>query len=476
MTDLLHGRPEIEAVFVDTQDSGTVFDCFFSGWTRRSNAPHEKGGEACKTLLKEVRKIMSGSVPREEGACSGKKKPSVEEEDAQLRQQLRQITHKLLVMSGKGGVGKSSVAAGLAAALSHKGCRVGLLDVDLHGPSIPKILGVQGSFEVDDQKRLVPRALSQNLFVVSIQLLLDEPDAAVIWRGPVKHGVIKQFIGQVHWGRLDYLIIDCPPGTGDEPLSVAQTIPDVHAVIVTTPQEIALQDVRKSINFCRKAHMPILGLVENMSALHCPHCGEEIHVFGFGGGRRTAERMQVPFLASLPFDLDVVTSSDAGAMLNLSHLNKSPFAKALLHLAENVIERCSVPGETAGKEPEKMTESKTPVMKNDVLRIAVPTADGTLCQHFGHCERFVLVDVTGSEIQNRTEVTPPPHEPGLLPRWLADQGVRLVIAGGMGQRAITLFQERGIEVVTGAPAEDPYTLVRHYLKGTLVCGANVCDH
>ncbi|MEJ5348188.1 MAG: iron-sulfur cluster carrier protein MrpORP [Desulfosoma sp.] len=419
---------------------------------------------------------MSGSVSREEVACSGKKKHCVEEEVARLRHQFRHITHKLLVMSGKGGVGKSSVAAGLAAALSHKGYRVGLLDVDLHGPSIPKILGLQGSFELDDQKRLMPRALSENLSVVSMQFLLDDPDAAVIWRGPVKHGVIKQFIGQVHWGRLDYLIIDCPPGTGDEPLSVAQTIPDVHAVIVTTPQEIALQDVRKSINFCRKAHVPILGLVENMSALHCPHCGQQVHVFGFGGGRRTAERMQVPFLASLPFDLDVVTSSDAGAMLNLFNQGQSPFAEALLNLAQNVIERCSVPEETPSREAEKITNSKTPGMKNDLFRIAIPMAHGTLCQHFGHCESFVFIDVLGSEVQNRVEVTPPPHEPGLLPRWLADQGVRLVIAGGMGQRAISLFQERGIEVLTGAPAKDPYALVRDYLKGTLVCGPNVCDH
>ncbi|MEJ5363983.1 MAG: iron-sulfur cluster carrier protein MrpORP [Desulfosoma sp.] len=419
---------------------------------------------------------MTQACHHGDSECSAKTAHAERDEDRLVHEQLRRIGHKLLVMSGKGGVGKSSVAAGLAVALARRGFMVGLLDVDLHGPSIPKILGVQGTFHVDDQKRLVPHALTENLHVVSIQLLLDDPDAAVIWRGPVKHGVIKQFIGQVHWGSLDYLIVDCPPGTGDEPLSIAQTIPDVHAVIVTTPQEIALQDVRKSINFCRQAHVPILGLVENMSALVCPHCGKEVPLFGSGGGRKTAERMQVHFLGSLPFDLSVVNAGDAGTTLQLGRSENGPFACALNALTDQVIERCSPPlGFKTEKGPTDQNEEK-PAMEPNVLRIAVPTADGKLCNHFGHCEKFVLVDVRDSQIQNHTEVTPPPHEPGLLPRWLADQGVGMVIAGGMGQRAIGLFEERGIRVLTGAPADDPRNLVRRYLEGTLECGANVCDH
>lgn len=419
---------------------------------------------------------MTRSCHHGASACKTDPSHAEKDQDRLLHEQLRRIGHKLLVMSGKGGVGKSSVAAGLAVALSERGYQVGLLDVDLHGPSIPKILGVQGAFHVDAQKRLVPHALTENLHVVSIQLLLDDPDAAVIWRGPVKHGVIQQFIGQVHWGTLDYLIMDCPPGTGDEPLSIAQTIADVHAVIVTTPQEIALQDVRKSINFCRQAHMPVLGLVENMSGLLCPHCGKEIHLFGTDGGRRTAERMHVHFLGSLPFDLRVVEAGDAGATLHLSRDADGAFAQALNALADRVIERCSPPPESDTVVKETGIKEDKPTMEIDAFRIAVPTADGMLCNHFGHCEKFVLMDVEGSEIRNRTEVTPPPHEPGVLPRWLADQGVRVVIAGGMGQRAVSLFEERGIRVLTGAPVEEPQQLVRRYLEGTLVCGANVCDH
>uniref|UniRef100_A0A832A591 Iron-sulfur cluster carrier protein n=1 Tax=Desulfacinum infernum TaxID=35837 RepID=A0A832A591_9BACT len=419
---------------------------------------------------------MTHSCQHGDSACSGGTAHAEKDEDRLVHEQLRRIGHKLLVMSGKGGVGKSSVAAGLAVALAHKGFKVGLLDVDLHGPSIPKILGVQGTFHVDAQKRLVPHALTENLQVVSIQLLLDDPDAAVIWRGPVKHGVIKQFIGQVHWGALDYLIVDCPPGTGDEPLSIAQTIPDVHAVIVTTPQEIALQDVRKSINFCRQAHVPILGLVENMSVLVCPHCGKEVPLFGAGGGLKTAERMHVHFLGSLPFDLRVVDAGDAGTTLDLARSENGSYAHALNALTDQVIERCSPPRAVPDQKTRTEKSEEKTAMEPNIFRIAVPTADGRLCNHFGHCEKFVLIDVRDSQIQNRTEVTPPPHEPGLLPRWLADHGVGMVIAGGMGQRAIGLFEERGIRVLTGAPPDDPQNLVRRYLEGTLVCGANVCDH
>ena len=274
-------------------------------------------------------------------------------QDAQLLANLRQIQHKLLVMSGKGGVGKSSVAVYLALALAKRGHRVGLLDVDLHGPSIPHLLGIQGMFPVDPvTKLLIPHRYSDNLEVVSIECLLEDRDAAVIWRGPVKHGVIKQFLGEVQWGKLDFLVIDSPPGTGDEPLSVAQTIPDAHAVIVTTPQEVALADVRKSINFCRQVHMPILGLVENMSGLICPHCGTEINLFRKDGGARTATRMNVELLGSLPFDPRVVEAGDAGIPI-LEGPADGAFVNALEAMIVKVLERCSPPPAVAPKEPEQ---------------------------------------------------------------------------------------------------------------------------
>ncbi len=275
------------------------------------------------------------------GQCShGPESP----DDVRLRDQLKRIQHKLLVMSGKGGVGKSSVATYLAYGLAKRGHTVGLLDVDLHGPSIPRMLGVSGLFPINEERRMVPHKVNDRLQVVSIECLLEDRDTAVIWRGPVKHGVIRQFISDVEWGELEFLIIDSPPGTGDEPMTVAQTIPDAHAVIVTTPQEIALADVRKSINFCRHVHMPILGLVENMSGFVCPHCGQETPILGQGGGAKTAELMEVALLASLPFDPRVVHAGDVGRTL-FEDPNSSVFMKALDGLLARVIERCGTPAQ-----------------------------------------------------------------------------------------------------------------------------------
>lgn len=261
------------------------------------------------------------------------------ENDEKLQRHLEQIEHKILVMSGKGGVGKSSVAAYLAIGLSKLGYKVGLLDVDFHGPSIPRILGISGKFRLNEGNRtLIPHTYNGQMKVVSIECLLDDRDSAVIWRGPVKHGVIKQFVSEVQWEKLDYLIIDSPPGTGDEPLSVAQTIINTKAVIVTTTQEIALADVRKSINFCHQLHMPILGLLENMSGYVCPHCHQESPLFGKGGGLRTAKEMGIPFLGSLPFDPDLVESSDRGVSL-LDRPNGSSFTSALADFVSEVVRR-----------------------------------------------------------------------------------------------------------------------------------------
>ncbi|MCU0589695.1 MAG: P-loop NTPase [Syntrophobacteraceae bacterium] len=402
------------------------------------------------------------------GSCShGPESP----DDVRLRDQLKRIQNKLLIMSGKGGVGKSSVATYLAHGLARLGHRVGLLDVDLHGPSIPRMLGVSGIFHIGEDKRMLPHAVNDRLQVVSIECLLEDRDSAVIWRGPVKHGVIRQFIADVDWGELDYLIIDSPPGTGDEPISIAQTIPDAHAVIVTTPQEISLADVRKSINFCRHVHMPILGLVENMSGFICPHCSQETPILGKGGGARTAEAMNVHLLGSLPFEPRVVQAGDVGRTLFESP-DGSHFMKALEGLITQVMERCAtLPGKAE-------QEARTVAVPDGdhTFKVAVPLAEGRLTNHFGHCEQFAIVDVHDGKIDGKEIVTPPPHEPGLLPRWLGERGVSLILAGGMGQRALHLFSERNIHVVTGAPNLEPEELIRQYLAGELTTGANVCDH
>ncbi len=244
-----------------------------------------------------------------------KKKAMMETQDEVIREQLKGFKNKLLVMSGKGGVGKSTVAAYLAVGLAKKGFQVGLMDVDLHGPSIPRLLGLKGNIgsSLESQKG-IPISYLPNMQVMSIESLLGDKDTATIWRGPLKIGVIKQFIADIEWSNSDYLIIDCPPGTGDEPLTIAQVIPDTKAIIVTTPQEISLADVRKSINFCKQVNMGILGLVENMSGLRCPYCGKTIDLFKTNGGVLTAKRAGLTLLGSLPLEPDIVQEGDNGTV------------------------------------------------------------------------------------------------------------------------------------------------------------------
>jgi Mrp family chromosome partitioning ATPase len=286
-------------------------------------------------LRRESLRRIEKSMEMENQGCSFSDKK--DHQQIEITQALGHIANKILVMSGKGGVGKSSVAAYLALTLSKRGHKVGLMDVDLHGPSIPRILGLHGNIlpgRHDGKGR--PVIYSPNLQVISIETLLGEnKDVATIWRGPLKIGVIRQFISDLEWGDLDYLIVDSPPGTGDEPLTVAQTIPDAKALIVTTPQEISLADVRKSINFCRQVKMEILGLVENMSGLMCPHCGKRIDLFGAHGGQVTAQRENLRLLGSIPLDPKVVEQSDQGSTAFLAD-DRLPFAEAFGKLVDEV--------------------------------------------------------------------------------------------------------------------------------------------
>ena len=243
---------------------------------------------------------------------ANKKRTSKDEQDVALKDSLSRIKNKLMVMSGKGGVGKTSTSVNLSIALARLGYRVGLMDVDLHGPDVPRVLGLMGMIGLSPNNKLDPMRFNDNLKVVSIESLSTSKDEAIIWRGPIKYSAIRQFIADVEWGELDFLLIDAPPGTGDEPLTVAQTIPDARAVIVTTPQEVSLADVRKSISFCRTVKMDMFGLVENMSGYICPHCGGQVDLFGSGGGERTATDAAIPFLGRVPFDPRVVTCADSG--------------------------------------------------------------------------------------------------------------------------------------------------------------------
>jgi len=241
-----------------------------------------------------------------------------------------------VILSGKGGVGKSMISANLAIGLSKKGYNVGLLDSDIHGPSIPKILGIEENKPDVTKTGMNPVIVNPKLKVMSMAFLLPETDTPIIWRGPMKMGVIKQFLGEVNWGDLDYLLIDLPPGTGDEPLSIAQLIPDIAgAIIVTTPQDVALVSVRKSVNFVKKMNIPVVGIVENMSGFTCPHCNKSVDIFKTGGGLKVSKDFLIPFLGKIPLDPQIVESGDSGETFIIEN-ETTDSAKAFKDIIKNI--------------------------------------------------------------------------------------------------------------------------------------------
>jgi Mrp family chromosome partitioning ATPase/predicted Fe-Mo cluster-binding NifX family protein len=397
------------------------------------------------------------------------------QQDMEIKERLGHIKNKILVMSGKGGVGKSSIAAYLSVALAKKGYSVGLMDVDLHGPSIPHILGLKGNIRrgvIDGKVR--PVKYIPNMDVISIEPLLGEnKDAATIWRGPLKIGVIRQFIADVEWPDLDYMIIDSPPGTGDEPLTVAQTIPDAKAVIVTTPQEISLADVRKSINFCRQVKMEILGLVENMNGLQCPHCGKILEIFKTHGGMLTAKKEGLRLLGSLPFEPEVVSLGDIGNMSLLDN-SKLLITQKFNKLVDDILKITSIDTRTVPEPIIKIPMSEK--RSEDSKLLILPVSNGKLSSHFGHCKQFAFFEIQNGKIAKTELLIPPVHEPGVFPQWLNERGADIVIAAAMGKRAQQLLEEKGIDVIIGAPMDSPESLINQYLSGTLVTGANICDH
>lgn len=244
---------------------------------------------------------------------NSKKENETQRLEILLERNMAQITAKILVLSNKGGVGKSSVAVNIAVCLSKKGAKVGLLDADMHGPSVAKMLGFEGKKLSVGPDGISPYPVNSNLAAISMASFLENVDTPVIWRGPLKMSALRQFLAEVDWGKLDYLIIDSPPGTGDEPLSVCQLIKDITgAIIVTTPQDIALLDSRKCVSFLRQLSTPILGILENMSDLTCPHCGKDINLFKSGGGEKAARKLNVPFLGRIPLDPRIVELTDNG--------------------------------------------------------------------------------------------------------------------------------------------------------------------
>jgi len=259
-------------------------------------------------------------------------------QEKRLKEKMAKVKHTFIVMSGKGGVGKTTVAVNLAYALSLAGKSVGILDIDIHGPNIAKMLGIEKHSLYGSEFGIQPVEVSDRLKAVSVALTGYDSDQPIIWRGPMKAAIIRQFLADVNWGELDYLIIDSPPGTGDEPLSACQFIPNVTgAIIVTTPQDVAVLDARKSVQFAKELKIPVVGIIENMSGFTCPHCGNEIDIFKRGGGEKAAEELRVSFLGRVPFQLEFVEYADKGTPF-VSFQEKSKSAEAFMDIVSKIKE------------------------------------------------------------------------------------------------------------------------------------------
>ncbi|PMP69080.1 MAG: chromosome partitioning protein ParA [Thermodesulfobacterium geofontis] len=374
----------------------------------------------------------------------------MEQQDKKLREQLAKIKHKILVMSGKGGVGKSTVAVNVAVGLSLQDLIVGLLDVDLHGPNVPKMLGARDlKLSRRPDGRLGAIKYSPNLKFLSIEPFLPSEDTAIIWRGPIKHSAIRQFIGDIDWGELDYLIIDAPPGTGDEPLTVAKTMPDAYALIVTTPQEVSLLDVKKAIRFCQKIKLRILGIVENMSGFICPHCGKPVDIFKKGGGQKLADEMGVRFLGRIPLDPRLVDTGDAGKPL-IAAYPESVTAKAFEELVRNIIVTTE--------------EMKRDILEEKFMRIAIPISTPSKIETDPEkFDLFAIYDIENNKILVKDVVKKVENQS--LIDFLKEQVVTHTLLFNPPKDLADYLTQNEIKVlVTDTSTESPDNLIEEYLK------------
>ena len=383
------------------------------------------------------------------------------------------IRRVIAVVSGKGGVGKSMVTSLLATAMQHSGSKVGVLDADITGPSIPKLFGVQDQRPVPTEAGLLPVVSKQGMQVMSINVLLDDAESPVVWRGPILANTVKQFWTDVIWGDLDFMFLDMPPGTGDVPLTVFQSIPLDGIVIVTSPQDLVSMIVKKAVNMAKKMDIPIIGIVENMSHVICPDCGEMIKIFGDSVTEALALEWGIPFLGSLPIDPRLTELSDKGQIESaaIDYLDQAIIAmKKIPAKGEPETDTIAPAEETAPASAQGSTQEVT------VKKIAIAAEGHYVCEHFGHCEGFNIYTTQNGAIIAQDFLANPGHKPGLLPNLLNDQGVHVVIAGGMGAGAIDIFNEKGIDVITGARGMVEQTIAT-YLDGKLLSTGSVChDH
>ncbi len=390
---------------------------------------------------------------------------------------MAKVPHKVLVMSGKGGVGKTTVAVNLSFAFAAMGKNVGIMDADMHGPNVALMTGIEGlPVHGSEDGILSPIVAARRIWVLSIASFLPSPDSPVVWRGPRKSGAIRQFLSQGDWSKIDVLVVDCPPGTGDEPMSVAQLIPDADGVvIVTSPQDVALLDSRKCVSFVSEINHKMLGIVENLSGYTCPSCGEKIDLFKVGGGEQAAKELNVPFLGRIPITPKMVEAGDKGRPL-VSFSPDDPASQALSKIAKSITDSF----EAADKQSD--VEKGDEKMDKDKSQIAVAIAaeddkglDGEVSHHFGRCPCYLVAHVKDGAVVETKVVQNPHfgnHQPGQMPTFIRNLGVDVILAGGMGPKAVDMFNNFGIEVATGAVGNvgrvlDAY--LRGEVKGTVPC-------
>jgi len=361
--------------------------------------------------------------------------------------QFSSIKHVIGVMSGKGGVGKSSVTSMLAVHMQRLGYKVGILDADITGPSIPKAFGIKEKAMNDQSLGILPLESKNGMKVMSMNVLLDNEDDPVIWRGPVIAGVVKQFWTDVFWGDLDYLFVDMPPGTGDVTLTVFQSIPLDGVVIVTSPQSLVSLIVKKAYNMAEKMNIPVIGLVENMSYVKCPDCGKEINIYGDSKIEEFAKELNVSVLGKMPLDADIARLCDAGKIEGM--------ACNYLEYAAKIIENLKIEGVN--------------------MKVAVATQNNMVAGHFGKCEEYTIYEIEDSKIVNKQTLNTKDHGHSMLPPYLKENGVNVVICGGMGKGAYDALVARDMKVYVG-PQGDIDEVIALLLRGKLETKEAGCSH
>ncbi len=347
------------------------------------------------------------------------------------------------IVSGKGGVGKSLVTSMLAVLMNRLAYQTAILDADITGPSIPKMFGIKDKAK-GSESGLLPVKTKTGIDIMSVNLLLDSDTDPVVWRGPIIAGTVKQFWTDVIWGDVDFMFVDMPPGTGDVPLTVFQSIAVDGIIVVTSPQELVSMIVSKAVKMAEIMNIPIIGLIENMSYFTCPDNGKDYHIFGESHIDTIAHKHGIKVLAKVPIDPAISEACDQGVIESFEGHWLEPVGERLRQLEEK-----------------------------EMIKIAVASEGERVAEHFGHCENFTIFEAEQSQIVKGELIPNPGHKPGFLPEFLSDQGVDVIISGGMGSSAIDIFNEKGIEVVVGAKG-NAKAAAEAYLEGLLKSSGSVC--